>query len=395
MFKKIILSLLLAVTPFVFSSAFAIQFTAVSETQFNQSSNDTPFWRLTVAADEHDEVTVEHGLNFVLPRGEAIQWDKTKNFGIQLSGSAANKVIATEPKFFEDLKVLHLDVQMNFDKDDELHLTGLTPRTFRKAVSSRPLGLDINGNFYADLENFYPFLVKDAERSDFIPPYDPEGFHAEYKEAQKEVVLTWKNPPDYDFWQVAITRERTVDGKKEKLDAYSGHEEMFIDRNLKDGEVKYVMNAVDTWGNNSGAVQVILTIGDPPPPEDPHVPTPPPAPTPPVTPSNQDKEITSLTKLFDYYYIRYQIKCLATGADPEGSLCLANKIDLIYAQEKLGKVKALSAVITARDKYLMDLRLKWPQKRHEDNCVKAATKANYCTALRDSLDRQMYFINKK
>ncbi len=388
MFKKIILSLIFAITPFLFSSAFAVQFTAVSSTDFNQSSNDKAFWRLTVSADEHDEITPEHGLNFILPGSEAIQWDKDKNFGIQVSGSAAIKVIAVEPKLLNNLKVLHLDVQAPFDKGDEVHLTGLTPRTFRKAVSSRPLGLDINGNFYTDIENFYPFSVKTAERSDFIPPYDPEHFEAEYREGQREVVLKWKNPPDYDFWQVAITRERMVNGKKEKLDAYSGNDETFIDRNVKDGEVAYTINAIDTWGNNSGALEAKVMIGEPKP-EEPK-PKEPKPPTPPAT-----GEIASLTKLFDYYYIRYQIKCLATGADSTGSLCLATKTDLVYAQDKLGKIKALSAKITENDKRLMSLRLKWPQKRHQDNCVKAATKANYCKALGDSIDRQIYFINKK
>lgn len=387
MFKKIILSFVFAVIPFIFSSAYAVQFTAVSSTEFNQSSNDTPFWRLIIKADEHDEINAQGGIAFILPKGEAIQWDRTKA-GIQISGTAANKVVL-EPKISDDLSIFRLAVQTNWGKGEELYIDGLTPRTFRKAVSSRPLGLDINNNGIRDVDNFYPFSVKDVERSDHIGPYDPKEFKSEYLKNEKKIKLTWQNPKDYDFWQVAITRERTVNGKKETIDVYGGHEEAYTDTSVIDGEVTYTIRAIDQEGNNSGAVQTVVTVGA--------IPTPPaPATTPvPANTPTQSPENIDLAKFFDYYYIRYQIKCLATGVDPKDSLCLWAKIDLVYTQEKLGQTKAANAKMLADEINLLSSRIQWPEKRYQDNCVKKSPAEDYCTAFKESLDRQKYFINKK
>jgi len=267
MFKKIIISTVLAITPVLFSFAYAIQFTAISETQFDQSSNSTAFWRLTITADEDDEMLPEHGLNFVLPTGEAIQWDRYKNGALQLSGSAAHKVDPV-PVISEDLYVLHLKLNEPIAKGEEIYIEGLTPRTFKRSLSTRHLGLDINGDQIQDLTNFHSYLVKSVAKTDFIAPYDPEDFQANYDPAQKVVNLSWKNAPEFDFWQSVVTRERMVDGKKQKIDVYSGNDSGFTDKNVINGDVTYTIYAVDETGNNSGSVQAIINIGGAPAPID-------------------------------------------------------------------------------------------------------------------------------
>lgn len=394
MFKKVILALLIAATPIFFALTHAdhhIEFKSVSDIEFDQSSNTTPFWRISIITKEPDVVNVDNGITIILPVGEPIQWDLSKMGALKLSGTAAGKIKDPTPTVSEDLYKLHLDVKENFMPNDELHIEGLTPITYKKSMSSRHLGLDITGDGIPELHNAHSFLVKSVARTDFIQPHDPADFVAFYDEGKKEVRLTWKNPRDYDFWQVAITRERVVNGKKEKIDVYSGPDEEFIDKSVIDGEVTYTIYAIDEVGNNSGSVKQILDIGGAPPP--------PPEPEPddkPVTdlekPDVTASEEAELKRLLNYYYIRYQIKCLAATAQPTSSLCLWSKIDLIYAQQVVGIIKA-NIYLTENDIRLMKLRVRWPEMRYQTKCVDADVPDKTCPALKSSLKRTHYFID--
>lgn len=395
MFKKIILATIIAVTPFVyfFTQAYLpdqIEFKSVSDIEFSQSANDTPFWRLTIIAKEFDVINIAHGITITLPEGEPIQWDGAKTGAVKLSGSAAGKIKDPMPTISENMYQLHLNVKENFGPGDELNIEGLYPRTYKRSMSSRSLGLDVTGDGVPELHNMHSFSIKSVARTDFLAPSDPMDFNPVYEPAKNRVNITWKNPRDFDFWQVVVTRERMVSGKKQKLDIYSGPEDHFIDTSLINGDVTYYIYAVDEAGNNSGLVKKVIHIGEA------DEPTPPEPVDEPVVdlpkPKVSTAEKAELNRLLNYYYIRYQIKCLAATADPTSSLCLWSKIDLIYAQNAVGTIKA-NVYLTENDIRLMRLRVRWPEDRYRTKCEEADVPDKTCPALEDSLKRTHYFID--
>lgn len=127
---------------------------------------------------------------------------------------------------------------------------------------------------------------------DLIPPANVSNFKAEL--GDKQITLTWKNPPDEDFAGVKIMRstffypQDPLDG----LPVYNGKGEFFIDTEVENG-VRYYYTAFtyDTSGNfSSGAVASAV----PQPPEIPPVIPPPPEIMPPGVPVPPELEALTL-----------------------------------------------------------------------------------------------------
>ena len=164
----------------------------------------------------------------------------------------------------------------------------------------------------------------------------------------------------------------------------------YTDTNIKaDDTVRYMIFAADTSNNTATSFGIDLVT---------KIETPPvvtlPATTPPTTTPAEEEEKVELKRLLNYYDIRYQIKCLATGANPGSDNCLYAKVELLYAQEKLQETKA-NISLTTDEITLMTSRIKWPELRYKNDCTDAKIPADFCPALKDGINRTKYFINKK
>lgn len=122
---------------------------------------------------------------------------------------------------------------------------------------------------------------------DLTPPANISNFEA--ISGDREVKLSWKNPPDPDFQAVMIRRSTVFypSSPEEGILVYDEKGETFIDIGLIN-EVTYYYSAFayDTSGNfASGALALAIPQAPPvPPPPPPVVPPPPPPPVPPVVP---------------------------------------------------------------------------------------------------------------
>ena len=166
--------------------------------------------------------------------------------------------------------------------------------------------------------------------------------------------------------------------------------EEYIDEDIQVGDsIDYKIYAKDK--RNDGEY-FTLTVNVTPIGEETEEPAEEPAEEPVVEPTD---ELDQLASLLNYYKVRYNIKCMRNGipALQNDSACLWARIDLVYAQEKLGK-SDIDTSITDYDITLMSNRLKYPEQRYQTNCVESETPADYCSALGKAIDRIHYFIEK-
>ena len=399
MFKKIInivtASTIIAIVPIIVFYTHAAQFSAETSVKFEQSAINKAFPKLTIIAGASSEITKENDLSLILPDGMAIQWNTESNSSIKLSGTATTKV-KSEPTFSEDLYTLTFDVTEDFATDDTLYIEGLMPRTFKKEITSRTIGLDVNGDKMIDVVNVYSFLVKDYAKTDFAAPYKPKEFKVTYNKTAKQVEFSWKNPPDWDFLWTAVKRERWVDGQKEVTEIYKGTATAYSDSNVSEDEaITYSIYASDKSNNVTSPVEVAIKVGvpavEPEEEEEPVVEPEDPKPEEEEGPE-QDEKTAELKKQLNYYYLRYQIKCEIAGTNPNSSNCLFSKIDLLYTQNILKEVKAKIS-LSERELSLLKSRIKWPELTYKKKCTDATTPDKFCPSLKEGIERTKYFIN--
>lgn len=397
-------SFALSALPLMAFSARAVQFDSLSNIDFDQSSNEKPFYELGITADKDGEITKEHGITLMIAERSALQWAEDKNNNITVGGPAANKIVTpVVPVISENLYNLHIAVKEDFKKGDRITLNGVTPISFKETENGL-LGIDLDGDGFRDADNLYQFRVEAEARSDFHPPNPPADVKVVYEKDFRRIKLTWKNPKNYDY-------TRTVIAKKfdsADVEVYSGTGDEAYDLNAIEGQqVTYEFFSNDERGNISKKVMVELKIGqeEAPAPEekeeqvDPKEEQPQEE-TPEETPEEErekpsdqnNEELQELRRLLNYYRIRYEIKCLRPGVSAKDSNCLWSKINWVYARQKLNEANTVS--LTSEDRRLMKLRIRWPENRYQTYCVEADEPAKYCDALKKSIDRVHYFIDQ-
>ena len=102
-----------------------------------------------------------------------------------------------------------------------------------------------------------------------------------------------------------------------------------------------------------------------------------------------DKELEG--KWLSHYQIQYQLKCLAENTEQNGALCFNAKINLIYAQTVTNTIK-IDIQFSERERYLIKLRSKWPEKRYFTGCVESSGSPDRCLSLKESLKKIYYFV---
>jgi len=379
----------------------------------NQSKEILP---ISITAESDDEITAEHGINIIINGYDEILWNDLGN--VTATGTAVdNGRVASEvmPVYSNGYRTLHIPVLQNFLGGEEVLINGLAMKIYDETIGQRSLLLDIDGDLAHDVVDSANYWVSDAKTyTDTTPTYPPSDFEAEVADDFSSVVLTWQHPADYDFVSHTMKRNIIRDGKStlefvfERWGSVS-----YTDINVQEGDIiTYELYSLDNRNSSEPAiVEVELVSAEEPVAccmamtasclactkgitEEEYCAQYNDAVDCPVADEDEETEMEMLDRLFNYYGIRYSIKCMPRGipAPESSSACLWARIDLVYAQELLER-DDVDASLSDRDKELMAKRVKYPEQRYQDNCVETSEPASYCSSLNKALQRIHYFID--
>lgn len=345
-----------------------------------------------ITSTSDDDITAEHGINIVLPEDEWVLWNDTDLVITGVAKDNGKVNLNVTPQYASDYKSLYLPVMENFDAGDWLSIEGLQLRAYDDRVPEQALGLDLDGDLVPEISDINIFEVKNDERNDIVTPYPVTN--VEYViEANGDVTFSWNLPPDYDLDKVIVDRNRIKNGFSQVATVFYNFDTGFVDSDL-DGVTMatYSITTRDVAGNQGSPVTVVIDFTAEEPVSEPEEE---PVSEPEEEPAASETEVEELSRLLNYYNVRYSIKCMPSGvAVPDNdSACLWARIDLIYAQEMTGEEKVEGLALSERDLELMASRRRWPEMRYEDNCVAAQEPASYCSALGKALDRISYFLD--
>ncbi|MBI5422404.1 hypothetical protein HZA44_04695 [Candidatus Peregrinibacteria bacterium] len=368
---------------------------AQAATLFSQNTNSfyknetKQLWPITVTAEGAGEITAQHGINLLF-ENPTIQllWDAVPT--VSASGTAVQGgKIASEPTvgYLNEYRIVHIPVLADFAAGESVTLAGLRIRAYRYSFGSQFIRLDTNGDFVSDAQDVNKMEVFDQALTDHTPPYAPTDFTAVLADDLKSVSLRWKNSPDWDLIGAVLDRKRVRGGFTQDINILNNSIlTSYVDTDLQVGDVvTYKLYSTDN-ANFSEALTKTIEVRsfavEPPPVVNP--------PVPPTSPAQSDEQ-EQLTSLFSYYKVRQAIKC-RVGVPASDSACLWAKIDVVYAQTLLGR-SDVQISLSARDLYLMGLRIVWPEKRYQTECVEAPVPDKSCPALEKSIKRVHYFID--
>jgi len=371
----------------------ALAATIVSQWQTVVDQNDTrEMAPILITSTSDGDITAEHGIRILLSPEAQILWDDAE---LTITGTARDngKVnLNVVPEYAADYKSVYIPVMKDFEASDWLSIQGLTLRGYDEACNNQFLGLDLDGDGEANVSDINIYRVGQNIKIDFTDPYPIRN--ADYtRNADGSVTLTWDHSVDYDFDATIIDRHRVKNGFTQQATIYEGFTTSYTDKDL-DGvtSATYYLISKDDSGNQGEAVTLAVDLTAPieePVVEEPVVEEPA------EEPVVHESEVDEMSRLLNYYDVRYRIKCMPSGvAVPENSsTCLWARIDLIYAQGLTGEDKVAGLALSERDLELMTTRRKWPEMRYEDNCITATEPAGYCPALGKALDRISYFLD--
>ncbi len=384
--KKIILSLMLAlITPVLAAQAATLTSTYYNKLNFNEAKEIQP---IEIHAEADGEIMASKGISIILDPEKYILWDAVDSVVFEGPAVTGGYVAAEAvPEYRNGYKTVYIPIKQDWPAGMSATLIGLRLRAYNRLIGLNYFfGYDLTGDGVADVQDTNSYMVTDENiHTDQTPPYLPSGIQYQIAANKASIALTWQNPPDYDLVGVTILKFLTrggVTSPEKSLDTDS-FEEKITDTDVMVGDkITYKLFSRDPRNHSDFAVVNVEVTAATQPPADVTPPAIPPA-----------TEIDSLNSLYISYKVRYSIKCHPAGRIvPENdSACLWAKIDLVYAQEKLGE-NEVSVSLSAHDKELMALRQKWPEARYQAACVDAATPADNCGALGKAIQRVQYFI---
>ena len=409
--KKIILSLLMA----ALMAPIGYAATIVSEQKTHLSQYETKeLSSITITTEQDSEITTANGINLLIDPDKHIMWNANE---VTASGSAVEngRIAATfTPTFTDSYKTLYIPVLADFLADESFTISGLKLRAYDREIGSRFIGLDINGDKVADANDVNSYKVLDDSRQDRTAPYPVTDLNFTINEEKSEIQLSWQNPPDYDLANITIKRTLTRNSQVEPIETLSSGAlpNQFTDPSIQPNDIVIYHIYAHDRRNTSEVTEITINVGIATQAEEPETPTQEEEqdveeegssqdstpeepskeveiqPTPPVT-TISTKELNQLRSLYNYYKIRYSIKCRKTTS----SACRWAKIDLQYTQEHLDR-SDLNISLSEHELALVKQRIKYPEKRYQIYCEQAKVPAKYCTALGKALKRAYYFTNK-
>jgi len=347
-----------------------------------------------ITSTSDGDITAEYGIHILLDMTDKILFNEQDlNFiGSAIDNGRVN--LNVQAVFSDDYKSLFIPVIEDFEAGDWIQASGLAIRAYDDTFGSDHLGLDLNGDLIAEVIDSSRYRVSDDERNDITAPYLITMLTYSVND-NGSVVFSWKKPPDYDYYRTIVNRIRIKNGFAMTSTVYNDTDGLFTDSDLEDVSfASYSFIASDSSGNWSDPVvvnidftppieeEVIIPVEEPPVVEEP-------------VEKPVESELSELSRLQNYYNIRYSIKCMPGGVEvaENDSACLWARIDLVYSQEITGEELVDGLALFERDLELMATRRKWPEMRYEDNCVESSEPASYCPALGKALSRVSYFLD--
>jgi len=342
--------------------------------------------RVTITTTSDNEITQQNGMNFLLEQDDNILWNDN-DITVEITNNGAYESHTITPQFKNNYKALYIPIENDLATGAMIIISGLQVRTYSYSFSTRYIKIDINGDLISDIQDGNGYKISDERKNNILAPYPVTN--AKYAiQANGSILLTWDNPPDYDFDHVTITRYTTSNGvNTTPIEIASISEKQYNDTaTITADSVTYSIYARDYVNNISDPVVLKIDLKATQEPAEETTPSEEPAQEP-------VDELDQLDGLFNYYKIRYSIQCMPSGitVSLNDSACLWARIDLVYAQEKLGR-DDISVIISDYDKGLMAKRSVYSQRRYQINCTNAQTPADYCSALGKALNRANYFI---
>jgi hypothetical protein len=397
--KKVILGLVFGLMLVPVARAATLSTEGNDNFQQNSSQVINP---VTITATTDNEITRANGIDLLLNDCQQMLWDDHSpltSYGLQTQqGKVDNPFV---PEYRNNYLTLHIPVVADFKAGESVTISDLRVRTYKTPFAGQCLQLDVNGDGVPDARTNWSFVVANAPSIDNTPPYPPTHFTATLSDDRTKVQLSWVAPPDFDVSGFSLQRKVVRAGQNRQGTMLDNiNVTSLTDKDVQAGDqLTYTLYAFDGY-NSSDLVTAVVNV----PAATPPVATPPMTPTPvttpvvttPVTtpaPTQQTNETVKLSKLYNYYKIRYAIKC-PEGVSPNDGACRWAKIDLVYAQTLLAR-SDLAVSLTTRDLQLIKTLIVWPEKRYQADCVEAATPDKTCPAQEDSIKRAHYFIDQK
>ena len=396
--KKFLITLIVL----VFFTTPVMAATLVSDYASSLDQNETLMIApVTLTSTADGDITSEYGIHLLLDEEAKILFDDRS---LTYTGNAINNGrinLNVEATFAADYKSLFIPVEEDFEAGEWLQVQGLALRAYDDDFNPKFMGLDLDGDMVAEVSDINSYEVDETEDNDKTAPY-PAYDVAYLIEEDGDVTLSWELPPDYDYEKTIINRTRTKDGYEMTSTIYSDYTGSFTDSDLDEVTfVSYSIVTADVDGNWSDAVVIEIDFnaeeeGAAEAEEEETADTESAAEeTEEEGADASEEEVSELSRLLNYYNVRYSIKCMPSGVAvaENNSACLWARIDLLYAQELTGEEKVTDLALSERDLTLMETRRRWPEQRYEDNCITAAEPASYCPALGKALDRISYFLD--
>ena len=402
--KKLALSL--AVAMVLVPSVSAAQIASDYFNALSQNQTETIF-PINITASADAEITAEHGINLILNAEKQILWDDVATISATGTAVTAEKISASiTPEYKNNYKIVHIPVLADFASGESVKITGLAMRAYNRSFDNLFMGMDLNGDNVADATDVNSYKVTSDTATDHTPPYAPSDFKATVASNLGSVSLSWGIPADYDL--VNFTLERIVNGGVTQTLFSTLFTSAYTDNDVHEGDsIVYTVYARDQR-NLGEKAEVTVVVGVPE--EEEVAPEPVEEPVEEVVeeePAEEEvspeggtssdvssAEIANLNKYFNYYKLRYNIKCHPAGrtVPSNDSACLWARIDMVYAQEVLDK-STVDVSLSAHDLELMAKRRRFPEERYQTYCEEASVAAPYCSALGKALDRIGYFLD--
>ena len=120
---------------------------------------------LIITSTSDGDIKAEHGIRILINPFDQVFFD---NDGLSITGAAISngKVnLNVKPSYASDYRSLFIPVMENFEAADWLSVQGLALRSDHDGFAERKLGLDLDGDFIAEIEDIRSYSLGNEELS--------------------------------------------------------------------------------------------------------------------------------------------------------------------------------------------------------------------------------------
>ncbi|PIQ78587.1 hypothetical protein COV82_00280 [Candidatus Peregrinibacteria bacterium CG11_big_fil_rev_8_21_14_0_20_46_8] len=204
--------------------------------------------KITITSEQDSGITQQHGVAIILPRDVQVLWDKTVE---QVSIDGVLRSIS----YSADQKRVIIPAERDYLSGEKLVIEGLVLRVYDQGTSYQDFYIDTNGDGESDVKGVNGFLIdQETRRTDRTAPFEVDDLAATF--ADGKVLVSWKNPLDYDLQQIVLT-------KGESSSTLSRLDTQYEDSAVTLGEtVTYKVQTLDYNSNISAGRMVTLLASE-------------------------------------------------------------------------------------------------------------------------------------